>query len=52
MNFLRESKVAEFELIIAVDEHVLKLDVKVSVFRLGVKGVKTACNLVEKVANH
>lgn len=52
MNFLSEPEVAELELVIVIYEHVLQLDVTVSVFGLGVKSVETVANLGEKVLDH
>ena len=49
MNFLCEPEVAKLKLVIAVDQHVLELDITVSVLGLGVERIESIGNLSEDV---
>ena len=49
MNFLCEPEVAKLKLVIAVNQHVLELDITVSVLGLGVERIESIGNLSEDV---
>ena len=49
MNFLGEAEVAELELVVLVDEHILELDVAMGELGLGVKSVHSVANLGEEI---